>query len=121
MNKDSRGYDKSSLFSPTAVYPESDWKLFQSKYAEWNENYIDRLCKDYMEILNSDKAPSERFRVLSDRISSDRQKVGFAVRNSRSQMLRNIVDLVERGAITLDDLDSFSDELKTAVKVITDK
>lgn len=26
-------------------YPESDWKLYKSKIADWQEGYMEKLCK----------------------------------------------------------------------------
>ena len=49
-------------------YPESDWKLYKSKIADWQEGYMEKLCKEYIELLSSDKLPSERFWELEKRI-----------------------------------------------------
>lgn len=27
-------------------YPESDWKLYKSKIADWQEGYMEKLCKE---------------------------------------------------------------------------
>ena len=43
------------------IFTERDWKLFRAKLPEWQENYMDKLNKEYTEILNSDKLPSEKF------------------------------------------------------------
>ena len=31
---------------------EEDWKLFRKKIPEWQESYMDKLNKEYIEILN---------------------------------------------------------------------
>lgn len=41
---------------------KKDWKLFQEKLPSWQENYMQKLVKEYAEYLNDDtKKPSERF------------------------------------------------------------
>ena len=34
-------------------YPESDWKLYKSKVADWQEGYMAKLCKEYIALLSS--------------------------------------------------------------------
>lgn len=57
-------------------YPESDWKLYKSKIADWQEGYMEKLCKEYIELLSSDKLPSERFWELEKRIRDDKRDTG---------------------------------------------
>lgn len=40
---------------------------------------------------------------------------------TRSQFIRNIIHLIDDGAITFDDLKEFSDELKESVGVFIDR
>ncbi len=42
-------------------FNEKDWLLFKSKIADWQEAYMDRLNREYVEILNSNMRASERF------------------------------------------------------------
>ena len=42
-------------------FSEKDWKLFRSKIAEWQEAYMDKLNKEYIEILSEKGNPSEKF------------------------------------------------------------
>ena len=37
-----------------------DWKLFREKLPGWQESYMERLCKEYVELLTCEK------RVLND-------------------------------------------------------
>ena len=46
----------------------------------------------------------------------DRKKVGVQAEIRRSQMFYNIVSLIREGAISLEDLDGFSEELKQATE-----
>lgn len=31
---------------------KSDWKLFSARIAEWQEDYMERLVKEYINMLN---------------------------------------------------------------------
>jgi hypothetical protein len=53
---------------------------------------------------------------VEERIKGDRKKVGVQAEIRRSQMFYNIVSLIREGAISLEDLDGFSEELKQAVE-----
>ena len=99
-------------------YPESDWKLYKSKIADWQEGYMEKLCKEYITLLSSDKLPSDIFWELEKRIREDKRATGVVVTNSRSKMIDNILDLLHEGAITLDDLSDFSEELQERIKFI---
>ena len=99
-------------------YPESDWKLYKSKIGDWQESYMEKLCKKYIELLSSDKLPSERFWELEKRIRDDKRATGVVVTNSRSKLTDNILDLLHEGAITFDDLSDFSEELQEKVSFL---
>ena len=53
---------------------------------------------------------------MEERIKGDRKKVGVRAEIRRSQMFYNIVSLIREGAISLEDLDGFSEELKQAAE-----
>ena len=76
------------------IFTERDWKLFRAKLPEWQENYMDKLNKEYTEILNSDKLPSEKFWELEKRILNDKKHVGVTAVMSRSRFLDNIFSLL---------------------------
>ncbi|MCM1508459.1 MAG: multidrug transporter [Ruminococcus flavefaciens] len=97
---------------------ESDWKLYRSMIANWQEAFMERLCKEYMTLLLENKNASERFWELSDRIKEDSTKTGVIARNARSSMIANLVHLLQEGAITDEDLDGFSEALVERVKFL---
>ncbi|MBO5164582.1 MAG: multidrug transporter [Ruminococcus sp.] len=97
---------------------EKDWKLYRSRVAEWQEAFMGKLLDEYMAIINTGKLPSERFWELHDRIKEDSTKTGVIARNARSSMIHNILNLLQEGAITYEDLDGFSDELIGRVKFL---
>ena len=97
------------------IFTEQDWKLFRAKLPKWQENYMGRLNKEYLEILNSDKLPSEKFWELEKRIFNDKKHVGVTAVMSRSRFLENIYSLLSEGAITKNDLSDFSEELQNEI------
>lgn len=98
-------------------FTKKDWTLFGTKLADWQEAYMDRLTKEYIDLLSEDSKPSEKFWRLEERIKEDRKKAGVQLRISRSEFIYNIVSLINEGAITFEDLEEFSDELKETVSV----
>lgn len=101
---------------------KKDWKLFREKLAEWQENYMERLNKEYIALLSADdKNASDKFWELEKRIKKDKKHPGVIMEMSKSEAIWNIVDLIRLGVITYDDLSDFSDDLKQAVKLILDR
>ena len=76
-----------------------------------------RLTEDYSEILNSDSPSSDKFWTLEKRLREDKRRCGVRAEVRRSLLMVNIFSLLNEGAICLNDLDEFSDELKNAVKM----
>ena len=96
---------------------EKDWKLFRKKLPVWQEVYMERLTKEYAELLNGDDAASEKFWMLEKRMKNDKRCTGVLARDiRRSNMLRLIINLIYEGAISEDDLKDFSEDLQDTVK-----
>ena len=95
---------------------ESDWKLLRKKLPGWQEAFMDKLNHEYLAILNSDDAPSQKFWALEDRIWKDKKHTGVAADMRRSRMVLNLLNLLDEGAITMEDLDEFSEELQEEIK-----
>ena len=96
---------------------EKDWKLFRKKLPVWQEVYMERLIKEYAELLNGDDAASEKFWMLEKRMKNDKRCTGVLARDiRRSNMLRLIINLIYEGAISEDDLKDFSEDLQDTVK-----
>ena len=92
---------------------EKDWKLFREKLPEWQEAYMERLIKDYAELLDGDEAASEKFWTLDKRIRADRKRLGVCVDEvSRSKLQNILTGLIIENIITEDDLQDFSEELQ---------
>ncbi len=102
-------------------FTEKDWKLFRSKIADWQEAYMDRLGKEYIALLSEDAGPSDKFWKLDERLKKDKEKAGVQVQMSRSNLIYNIMSLINEGAISFEDLNGFSDELKETVRAYIER
>lgn len=99
-------------------FTEKDWKLFRDKVPGWQEACMDRLNKEYVKLLSEDTSPSEKFWQLEKRIKEDRKRIGVQLEMSRSNLIFNTISLINEGAISIEDLCEFSDELQETVKHI---
>ena len=61
---------------------------------------------------------SEKFWALEERIRKDRKKPGVEIELRKSEMCWSLVSLLHDGAITLDDLDGFSDDTREFVLML---
>ncbi|SCX32594.1 hypothetical protein SAMN02910436_02835 [Ruminococcaceae bacterium P7] len=96
---------------------EKDWKLFRKLLPGWQEAYMERLAKEYMELLSSDRQASDKFWALDKRIKQDKRRTGVLVSGaSRSNMFQLIINLINEEAISEDDLKEFSEDLRDTVK-----
>ncbi len=100
---------------------ESDWKIFRKKIPDWQESYMERLAREYIILLQSEKKASSKFWELEKRIKQDKKSPGVIIDMRRSTAINNIVSLILDEVISLDDLEEFSDDLKEAVKYIVEK
>ena len=95
---------------------KSDLKKFRNNIGKWQELYMEKLCKEYVDLLQSDNLPSEKFWELEERIKADKKRPGVMVSIGRDELIYDIVGLIKDQAITFEDLDEFSDELKDRVQ-----
>ena len=95
---------------------ESDWKLFRARIAGWQEAHMEKLNREYVELLSADGTASEKFWALDRRIREDRRSAGVVVEMRRSVLHLNLCRLLAEGVIGLEDLDGFSDDLVGALK-----
>ena len=100
---------------------ERDWKIFRKKIPNWQECYMERLVAEYIALLQTDKSASGKFWELEKRIKQDKKSPGVIIDMRRSTAINNIVNLILDEVISLADLEDFSDDLKEAVKYITEK
>ena len=95
---------------------ESDWKLLRKLVPGWQERYMDKLSKEYIEILNREYNPSTNFWELKKRIDEDKRHIGVVIDMRRSRMVSNLFMMLEENVIVIEELNDFSDELKEEIK-----
>ena len=96
-------------------FTKKDWALFREKISDWQEAYMNKLNKEYIELLSGEGRPSEKFWTLEERIRNDKKDVGVQLKMSRSNCIPNIISLLNEEVITMEDSDEFSDELKETI------
>jgi len=94
---------------------ESDWKLFKKLLPEWQERFIGRLLGEYSTMLAGQGLASDKFWRLQKRLQKDVRKVGVCAKMRRPVMDMNLRSLLLEGAISKDDLDGFSEELRQSL------
>lgn len=79
---------------------------------------MDKLNQEYIMILSGDGNPSDKFWQLDKRIKEDKRSPGVQLRVSRSNLIWNIIALINDSVISFDDLEEFSDELQETVHAL---
>ena len=97
-------------------FSEKDWKLFRNKISDWKEAYMEKLNKEYVALLSGKGNASDKFWKLEKRIREDKKDCGVQCEMSRSNPFYIMLSLLNEGAITFDDLEDFSDDLKDTMK-----
>lgn len=103
------------------LFTKKDWKLFRTMLPDWQEAYMDKLIREYIALLSEDDVPSEKFWRLDERIRMDKKSPGVRLQMTRTNMVYNILSLLNDGVICVDDLKDFSDNLKEAVRAFTER
>lgn len=92
---------------------EEDWKLYRAKLPEWQEKYMEKLTREYVQLLTGDKSSSQKWWELENRIRKDRKSSGVFIDDlRRSRMQLQLQVLLYEHVIGPADLEGFSDELK---------
>jgi len=94
---------------------ESDRMLFRKLLPKWLERFMERLLGGYAKMIAGQGLASDRFWKLQERLQKDVRKVGVRAELKRSVMVINLRSLLHEGAISKDDLDGFSDELRQSL------
>ncbi len=97
---------------------KQDWKLFRERLPEWQEHYMERLAKEYIDLLSAPGNASDHFWELEKRIRKDKKHPGVILNVQKSEALWDIVMFVQDEVVTMDELDGFSEDLIDAVKLI---
>lgn len=100
---------------------KSDWRLYREKVSGWQENYMERLIKDYITYLSSDERASTKFWEMEKRIKADNKTPGVCIELNKGNMMFDLVRFLQDGVIIFDDLDEFSDELRENVRLLWER
>ena len=95
---------------------KTDWKLFQEKVPIWQERYMEKLIKEYIEMLSNSGEASERFWELEKRIKNDCRHPGVILTLEKKEVPWDIIRLMRLNVINIEDLEGFSDEMKEFVR-----
>lgn len=95
---------------------KQDWALFRNKIAAWQEAYMDRLNREYMDILIGTGNPSDKFWLLERRINQDKRCRGVVIQMRKQNLAFDLAALINDGVIIFADIEEFSDGLKEVVK-----
>lgn len=97
---------------------KKDWSLYRERLPEWQERYMEQLIAQYKELIDGEAPASDKFWELEKRIRADKKKPGVVVEMSKQEMIYQIVELLHDKAITLNDLDGFSEDLISTVQFL---
>ena len=100
---------------------KADWKLFRERIGGWQESHMEKLNREYAELLSSDEPASKKFWALEKRIQEDRRTPGVSLMLKKSKIAWDLAALMRDGVITAEDLEGFSDELKEYVLLLAGK
>ena len=95
------------------IIPKKDFGLAGSLYGEIKQGI-------YIALLNEEGDASDKFWKLEKRIREDKKNCGVQCEMSRSNQFYIMLSLLREGAITFDDLEDFSDDLKDMMKRVAD-
>ena len=82
---------------------------------------MDKLNREYIQLLNEDDSSSEKFWKLDKRIKADRKSPGVQLQMSRTDLFYSLLALLNDGVIGLDDLSGFSEELRETVQIFYER
>ena len=94
---------------------KADWKLFRERIGEWQEAHMEKLIKEYLDLLSGDEPASKKFWALEERINSDKRTPGVQLILKKSKIDWDLARLMHDGVITAANLEGFSEELKNYV------
>ena len=76
---------------------------------------MERLVREYIDVLGSDELASTKFWELEKRIRRDQRSPGVVVEMRRSKLLSNLIGLLDGGVIATDDLNGFSEGIRERI------
>ena len=96
------------------IIPKKDFGLAGSLYGAVEPRIYRAALRDreYIALLNEEGDASDKFWKLEKRIREDKKNCGVQCEMSRSNQFYIMLSLLNEGAIFMEDLEDFSDDLK---------
>ena len=94
---------------------KSDWKLFRACIGDWQEAYMERLVKEYMDLLVRAENASDKFWELEERIMKDKKHTGVMLELSKGNMIFYFLALINSCVISCADLVCISADFSYSV------
>ncbi len=96
---------------------ESDWKRFRKIAPELRERYLEKKNKELLQILiDSGKTPTEQFWDTFEEMKKEKRILEECLDgHSRSNQFFFMVSMCNYGMMKEEDLDGFSEELKSSL------
>ena len=79
---------------------------------------MERLNKEYIQILSSEGKASDKFWALEKRIYQDKRSPGVMIQLRKSEMPMQLLSMLRDGVIEWDDLNGFSPELQEVLSYL---
>lgn len=95
---------------------EKDWQLFRKRLPLWQEAHMDKLNKEYIQLLLGEGNASDKFWELEERLNRDKKSVGVVADMRRSRMHSHLLSLLLDDIIREEDLEGFSEDLLEILK-----
>ena len=76
-----------------------DWKLYRERVPEWQEHYMERLTKEYIDLLSGPGNASDHFWELEKRIKQDKKNPGVLIELRKSEAIWDIAALDRKSVV----------------------
>lgn len=96
---------------PAIDIKKSDWKLLRERLPGWQERYMERLVKEYVDYLQTDLPSSTKFWEIEKRIKEDKRRPGVLLSLEKNNVDYTFICLMKDGVIEEKDLEGFGQEL----------
>lgn len=101
---------------------ESDWKRYSAIVGKVRDRYLAQKNTAFVnELTRSDKPPTERFWDTLEAMRREAKLLDRSLgRDSRSQMMINMLGMINIGMLRIEDLDGFSEDLADRLRPFID-
>jgi len=94
---------------------KADWKLYRERLPGWQEAHMEKLTREYIDLLSGSGKGSDKWWALEERIQQDKKSPGVIVTLRKSETPQQLLSLLLKGIISEQDLDGFSDDLRDRI------